>query len=83
MSDECTTIETIPDLRMSELELLSVARAAEILHVDKREISDACEVYRQSGGKAGLRCFKKGARTCIRAGALKDWLISLEDREVA
>lgn len=72
MSDDCSTIETIPDLRMSELEILSVERAAKILHVAKSEISDACEVYRQSGGKTRLRYFRKGARTCIRAGALKD-----------
>lgn len=76
-------VEPVDSLRMSELEILTIPRAAKILRVDRHEIMDACEVYRQSGGKAGLRCFRKGARTCIRAGALKDWLISLEDREVA
>lgn len=76
-------IKPVVSLCISELEILSIPHAAKILKVDRHEIMDACETYRQSGGKAGLRCFKKGARTCIRAGALKDWIISLEDREVA
>lgn len=67
----------------SEYEILSVLAASEICHVDKDEIVNACDVYRQSGGKDGLKCFTRGSRTCIRAGALKEWMQGLEAKEVA
>lgn len=67
----------------SEYEILSVLAAAEICKVDTDVIVHACEVYRQTSGKEGLPCFSMGARTKIRAGALKDWQMGLERLEVA
>lgn len=67
----------------SEYEMLSIIAASEVCHVDKDEIVNACEVYRQSNGRDGLPCFTIGNRTKIRAGALKEWQMRLERKEVA
>lgn len=67
---------------MSELELLSIARAAEILRVNKCELTHAMEVFVQSGGHDGLPFISKGSRRVIRAGALKAYLIAQERKEL-
>lgn len=77
---ECKKIK---EFVINEVSILSVDAASKILGVNKRDVMNACEVFRQSRGRDGLRCFTKGTRTVIRAGALKEWLMRLEEKEVA
>lgn len=70
-------------LPVCELELMSVDRAAKILRVNKREIMNWTDKFRQSGGHDGLPYIAKGSRKLIRAGALKAYLIAQERKEAA
>lgn len=66
----------------SELELLSLDRAANILRVRPADIVSAMNLYVQSGGRDGLPFISKGSRKVIRAGALKAYLIAQEKKEL-
>ena len=67
----------------SELELLTINRAAKLLHVRPEELVHDMDVFIQSGGRDGLPFISKGKRKVIRAGALKAYLIRKEQKEVA
>lgn len=78
------SIETMSETQtICELELMSVHRVAKLLRVNKGEIENAMDLFRQSGGRDGLAFITKGSRRVIRAGAIKAWLISQERKEVA
>lgn len=64
--------------RVSELALLSINRAAKMMAVDKSEIYHAMDVYVQSGGRDGLAFMVRGSRRSIRAGAIREYLVSQE-----
>lgn len=61
-----------------ELELLSIDRVAKLLRIGKLEVQHAMTLFVQSGGRDGLAYIERGARRCIRAGAIKDWLVAQE-----
>ena len=68
---------------ISELELMSVHQAANVLHLNRGEITHGMDLFKQSGGRDGLAYIVKGSRQLIRAGALKAWLIALERKTIA
>ena len=76
--DSMTETQTI-----CELELMSVNRAAKLLRINKVEVENAMDLFKQSGGRDGLAYIAKGSRRVIRAGAIKAWLIAQERKEVA
>ena len=63
---------------INELQLVSINQAAKLLHINRGEIIRAMDVFRQSGGRAGLAYIARGARRVVRAGAIKAWLIGIE-----
>lgn len=77
-------LETLSETQtICELELMSVARAAKLLRVRPEDLIHEMEVFVQSGGRDGLPFISKGSRRVIRAGALKDYLIAQERKEIA
>lgn len=72
-------IELDRHVRISELTLLPVSRAARLMAVDKSELHHAMDVYVQTNGRDGIAYIERGSgRRLIRAGAIREYLVNQE-----